>query len=489
MRSNFGKDIDLDLSDPDKERAEGYFPVRLLFGGAETVTWLFAMDDKDVASQFHASVVQPAGTYNIPAIELDTATSKAAVATVFEKVNTGGLALNVFELLTATFAGDKAYYDEHGEDFRLNDDWRETELKFAGYPALSAVENTDFLQAVTMLTTLQRNRADTSDRRPAVSAKREDVLKIDLSDYLKWRDPLREAFIWASTFLADLHIFDERFLPYPKQLVPLAAIKVELGKDADLIGVRNRLAQWYWCGILGELYGSAIETRFVRDVEQVPDWARQVAGAPMPKTVQDANFVEYRLHSLRTRGAAAYKGIYALLLGNGAHDWMKGQALDKVQYVNLAVDIHHIFPQKWCLDNKIDDERRESIVNKTPLSAETNRTIGGSAPADYLKVIEKKAGIDADHVDDLLRTHLVDPEALRDTDFAAHFARRRESLVELVEKAIGKPVQRDVNTGELEETLERFEQSNLAVLEDFEDWETVDASVSAPDNSEPPSAG
>ncbi len=480
VRSNFGKDIDLDLSDADKERAEGYFPVRLLFAGAETVTWLFAMDDKNLASRFHASVVQPAGTYNIPAIELDTATSKSAVATVFEKVNTGGLALNVFELLTAAFAGDKAYYDEHGEDFRLNDDWRETELKFAGYPALSTVENTDFLQAVTMLTTLQRNHADTSDRRPAVSAKREDVLKIDLPDYLTWRDPLREAFIWAATFLADLHIFDERFLPYPKQLVPLAAIKVELGKDADLIGVRDRLVQWFWCGILGELYGSAIETRFVRDLEQVPAWARRQAGAAVPKTVQDANFVESRLHSLRTRLAAAYKGIYALLLGNGAHDWMKGQALDKVQYVNLAVDIHHIFPQKWCLDHQIDDERRESIVNKTPLSAETNRTIGGSAPADYLKVIEKKAGIDADRVGDLLKTHLADPEALRDTDFDAHFIRRREALVDLVEKAIGKSVQRDVSTGEPEETLEHFEQDNSAVAEDLADWAELAPSAPTP---------
>jgi hypothetical protein len=469
VRSNFGKDVDLDLSDVDKERAEGYFPVRLLFAGADTVTWLFAMEDKDLASRFHASVVQPTGTYNIPAIELDTATSKSAVATVFEKVNTGGLPLNVFELLTASFAGDKAYYDEHGEDFRLNDDWRETQLKFAGYPVLSAVENTDFLQAVTMLTTLQRNRADTSDRPPAVSAKREDVLKLELADYLTWRDPLREAFIWASTFLADLHIFDTRFLPYPKQLVPLAALKVELGKDADLIGVRDRLAQWYWCGIVGELYGSAIETRFVRDIEQVPGWARQESEAVIPKTVQDANFVESRLHSLRTRGAAAYKGIYALLLGNGAHDWMKGQALDKVQYVNLAVDIHHVFPQKWCLDNNIDDERRESIVNKTPLSAETNRTIGGSDPAVYLKLIEKKAGVDAERVDGLLRTHLVDPEALRASDFDAHFTRRREALVRLVEKAIGKTVQRDVSAGEPEETLDHFDENNAAVAEDHED--------------------
>jgi hypothetical protein len=152
---------------------------------------------------------------------------------------------------------------------------------------------------------------------------------------------------------------------------------------------------------------------------------------------------------------------------------MKSQALDKVQYVNLAVDIHHIFPKKWCLENNIDDERRESIVNKTPLSAETNRTIGGSAPADYLKVIEKKAGIDADHVDSLLKTHLVDPEAMRKTDFDAHFDRRREALVVLVEKAIGKPVQRDVSTGDAEadETLEHFEPDNAAVVEEFEPTE------------------
>src|SRR5690348_2923848 len=97
-----------------------------------------------------AAVIQPASSYAIPAIELDNATSKSAVATVFEKVNTGGLPLNVFELLTATFAGDKAYYDAHGTDFRLNDDWQETTAKFAAYPVLAAVENTDFLQAVTM---------------------------------------------------------------------------------------------------------------------------------------------------------------------------------------------------------------------------------------------------------------------------------------------------------------------------------------------------
>lgn len=95
--------------------------------------------------------------------------------------------------------------------------------------------------------------------------------------------------------------------------------------------------------------------------------------------MNDATFVESRLHSLRTRQAAAYKGIYALMLGHEARDWMEDKALDKVQYANLAVDIHHIFPKKWCDDHRIDDERRESIINKTAISAVTNRTIGGAA--------------------------------------------------------------------------------------------------------------
>lgn len=462
VRTNFGKDIVLDLSTGEKERAERYFPLRLLFGGAETVTWLFALDDKDQASKFHAQVVQPATTYNIPAIELDKSTNKSAVATVFEKVNTGGLALNVFELLTATFAGDKEYFDTHGTDFRLNDDWKETQSKFASYPVLGGLENTDFLQAVTLLTTLKRNRADKGPRPPAVSAKREDVLKLTLADYIEWVGPLREALVWASDFLADRHIFDRRFLPYPKQLVPLAVIKVQMGKSADLIGPRERIVRWFWCGIMGELYGSASETRFVRDLEQVPEWAAGTDGSPTPNTVQDATFVESRLHSLRTRNAAAYKGIYALLLANEARDWMEDKALDKVQYTTLAVDIHHIFPYAWCVQNQIDAEHRESIVNKTAIGAVTNRTIGGVAPSSYLQTIEKKAQIGTEQLDSLLAGHLVPAEQLRVDDFEGFFSERRELLCQLVSDAMNKAVPRDVDEGAAEEDSAQFETSEVA---------------------------
>jgi hypothetical protein len=454
IRTNFGKDIELDLSDHGRQRANGFFPLHLLYG--DYVSWLFELEDRELGKAFHERFIKPAATYDIPAIVLDENTDKAAVATVFEKVNIGGLPLNVFELLTAVFAGDADYYAATGEDFRLNDDWRETQLKWSSYQVLSAVENTDFLQAVTMLATRRRNLADSSGQPPAISAKREDVLKLTLNDYLHWREPLREAFIWAAAFLADRRIFTSRDIPYPKQLVPLAAIKVVLGKDAELIGTSERLVRWFWCGVLGELYGSAIETRFARDIELVPAWARDETPS-VPKTVQDANFVESRLHSLRRRNAAAYKGIAALVLDGGARDWMEDKALDKVQYVDLAVDIHHVFPQKWCNDNGIEDERRESIVNKTTISARTNRVIGGVAPATYLAGIESKAQITPEHLDDLVSTHLIPVESLRNNDFDSYFALRREALCQLVEKAIGKSVQRDIDQGDSEEGSAQFE--------------------------------
>jgi len=468
VRSNFNRRIDLDLSTEDKEREQGFFPVRLLFSN-DTVTWLFAMADKDQAGAFHTMVIKPVTTYTIPAIELNTSTTKSAVATVFEKVNTGGLPLNVFELLTATFAGDKKHFDEHGTDFRLNDDWVKTQKIIAGQKTLAGLENTDFLQAVTLLATRKRNLADTSPKPPAVSARREDILKLTLDDYLEWVDPLRDAFLWVADFLADRHIFTDKFLPYPKQLVPLAAIKVIMGGDADLLGQRERIIRWFWSGILGELYGSAIETRFVRDIEQVPSWARDGDGAAAPRTVQDANFVESRLHSLRTRNAAAYKGIYALLLANGARDWMKDKALDKAQYASLRVDIHHIFPKQWCRDHGVDDERRESIVNKSGIADETNRAIGGAAPSKYLERIEKKAHIDAVQLDALLEGHLVPSEHLRGDEFDGFFVKRRELLCTLVEDATGKPVQRDIDAGEGEETSAQFETSMVSESLDEED--------------------
>lgn len=441
IRTNFGRDIVLDLSTPEKARAAGYIPVTMLNQSAATLTWLAELPDKSLMLEVLNEIVTPFNKYTIPAIELDDETSKSAVTTVFEKVNTGGLALNVFELLTATFAGDREYFKKHGTDFRLVEDWRKTQEALKEYPALSVVKNTDFIQAVSLLAT--RKRSLEGSNRP-ITARRDDLLRLQLSDYLEWVEPLREAFRWTGRFLADHHIFEAKFMPYPTQLVPLAAIRVILGNRADLHGVRDRLDQWFWCGIMGELYGSTTETRFARDVEQVPVWALD-GSASTPRTVLDSTFAASRFLTLKTRLAAAYKGVYALLMSQGATDWMNRQQFGAVQYSNLAVDIHHIFPVKWCRDNGTDADLADSILNKTPLSASTNRAIGGAAPSKYLVKIESDSDQSPGQVNALLVSHLADPNKMRADDFDGFLRDRLTKLTGLVEEATGKSVQMDLD--------------------------------------------
>lgn len=140
---------------------------------------------------FHEGVVKAFVEYQVPTIELIKATPKEAVCQVFEKVNTGGVSLTVFELLTATYAAD---------DFNLREDWEKRRIAFNDHAVLDKVEETDFLQIVTLLATHDRRNAHLGaqvgeDKAPAVSCKRRDVLRLELDDCEKWADKATDGLI------------------------------------------------------------------------------------------------------------------------------------------------------------------------------------------------------------------------------------------------------------------------------------------------------
>ena len=149
----------------------------------------------------------------------------------------------------------------------------------------------------------------------------------------------------AAKFLNRQFIFTRGNVPYNTQLVPLAALYAELGKELEPANAQEKLERWFWCGIMGETYGSAVETQFANDLAQV---AHQVRGGAEPELLTQSNFVPERLLSLRTRNSAAYKGLYALQMKNGAADWHSGEPLSLADIHTKPIDIHHIFPKHWC---------------------------------------------------------------------------------------------------------------------------------------------
>ena len=368
LTSDFGRKVEMDLTTPNKEYAAKMFPLNIILDPAKTFQWEQAYlahygHEANISkeySDFKSRIVMPAFQYKIPVITLEKDTPKEAVCQVFENVNQGGVSLTVFELVTAIFAM---------EDFDLRQDWEHRVGTYFSGDLLNVVTSTDFLTACTLLAAYQG--------KGTVSCKKKDVLNLKLTDYKAYADALCEGFREAADLLAEERIFARREIPYTTQLIPLAVLCTLLLEKNQIksSNVKQRIKQWYWCGVFGELYGSANETRYVNDVVGVMRW---LDGGELPKTVQDAYFNAPRLLLLRTRQSAAYKGVMALILKHGSKDFISGQDMDFTQFKAANIDIHHIFPRSYCIKGGLPEEKWDSVINKTPISYITNREIGGA---------------------------------------------------------------------------------------------------------------
>jgi hypothetical protein len=440
---DFRGEVIEDYSDPKTEYEACLFPLSRAF---DSDAWEDGfgehhedhVDGKERARLFRTFRNQVLGAfraYQVPIIELKQEAEREAVCQVFENVNTGAVPLNVFELLTATYAA---------ASFDLRGHWASCKQGLSDplvHRLLADVSSTDFIQAVTLVSTRHR-RAAALDRgiepsnAPRVGCRRIDMLDLTLDDYRRFAPLVVKGLRTAARFLYSQKLFEAKYLPYGSQLIPLAAIFAELGEDAEHSDAQAKISQWYWCGVFGELYGGSTETRFAADLPEVVEWVR---GAPMrPRTVDECQFASSRLSTLRTRNSAAYKGLYAQLLAAGATDWLTGKAVDVDTYFGESLDIHHIFPKRWCEEQGIDPKVYNGIANKTPLSSRTNRKVGGNAPSKYLSTL----GSD-EVVDRALRTHLVDPTLLRSDDFERFISARKEALLRVIEQGTGKPCYRD----------------------------------------------
>ena len=431
ITSTFGRIVEKDLSTRQNEFKHKMFPLNIILDSSEEQKWqneyyAYYSYNASVIQQFtilFTKIIMPTQKYAMPVILLDKETPKEAVCQVFENVNTGGVSLTVFELVTAIFAMD---------DFHLREDWeKRKEESFSG-DMLNVVTATDFLTSLTLLASFKTGGT--------VSCKKKDALALKLEDYKKYADSLCKGFACADKLLQEERIFSSRDLPYSTQLIPLAAICTVLmeGNRIYTTTVKNKVKQWYWCGVFGELYGSANETRYANDITQVINWITN--NGELPKTVTDFFFNPTRLLSLQSRQSAAYKGIMALVLKNHARDFISGAEMDFSTYSAERIDIHHIFPKDYCINRNYEKSKWNSIVNKTPISASSNREIGGVAPSTYLEKLEKKGSVLPSDLDGYVETHWINHTMLRNDEFQSFIIDRAKKLLSAIETATGRTI-------------------------------------------------
>lgn len=458
LTANIGRDVILDLSKAEYEYEKLMFPLNIVFSVEKINQWMLGFLNHyqsesaiylTLYNEFYNRVISKIIAYKIPVIYLTKDTSNDAVCQIFENVNTGGIPLNVFELVTACFAmGAKNI-----EPKNLREEWKAIKNTFSKRKddILSQVDGTNFLTSMTLLTTYTKSQY--GDKTTARCKKR-DVLKLRLEDFEKYKSVLTSAFMRAADFLVHQGVYSNTDLPYSSQLIPLAAIYAFDSLHGNKLALqpnKEKLAQWYWCGVMGEQYGGANEARFALDVIGVFRW---IDGGELPDTVSRANFQATRLLSMQTRNSAAYKGIMALILRDSPLDFMTHEKMDVANYLDEKTDIHHIFPYDYCLKQEYPIKKFNSVVNKTPIYASTNRSIGGRAPHEYIQTMFNK-GLNETQVIEAITSHKIDYQLLITDNFYDFIINRARKLLDSIEKAMGKAV----SGRDSEETIKEFGES------------------------------
>jgi hypothetical protein len=342
------------------------------------------------------SAVTAFQTFEAPLVELprvddDDSESIGRVCAIFEKLNSTGVDLSVYDLLTA-----RLY--RHG--IRLHDLWDEATTTHERLRTWSEGKADTHKFGVLVLRTLALLRG--LDPKPRIL--------IDLSpagfddDWRRAAAAIERALELLTLVGRDgFGVFAEKWLPGFGLIPILAALRTEI--DDRNLGDQERaqLRRWYWSNVFMERYSSAVESKSRKDyLEMTRHWFED---GPEPEMFREArNWIGgagFRVRDSASYASSLYSGIFCLLALSNARDWRRGEDI-RLQ----ELQDHHIFPRAYLKRHDIVNKTKvNSIANRTLISNETNGRISDKAPADYLSDQDVFPSGDRD---DLLGPHFID---------------------------------------------------------------------------------
>lgn len=382
-----------------------------------------------------------ANQYEIAYIELDRNLEPHKVCDIFTQINSRGVRLDVFDLINALL---------NPKGLQLKHLWRESAQR------LDFVEtgrmNVYILQVMSILLQGycspkylyyllpgQERKVRETD-----NSLRKEILVQDINDFKqRWTDAVDslQRAIELLRHPQEFGAISSKYLPYVSILPAFAALQTaarELPPNRQL-DAQRKIRHWYWASVFTNRYSGSVESMSARDYLDVKAWFENDAAKPALISEFKGRFKALDLRSETKRGTSVYNGIFNLLVLSGARDWMTGNV---PQYGDL--DDHHIIPKAWGKDHGINREI-DSILNRTPLTADTNRrVINERLPNIYLPEMIAANGEPAVRV--ILESHFISPAAFdilqRDPfgpkDFDAFIIERQRTLQKAIEDLLIK---------------------------------------------------
>lgn len=408
--------------------------------------------------------------YQIAFIELDEELPIDKVCDIFTQINSRGIRLDVFDLINALLK-------PKGLQLKLM--WRKSasRLEFVDTEKM----NVYILQVMSILTQAYCSPkylyyllpGQEKQVREPDGTRRKEVLVNNTDDFeKKWNIAVSsiEKAIKILKHPQEYGVSSSQYLPYVSIIPVFSALQnqIEDIPYEEKLNAQRKLRHWYWASVFTNRYSGSVESTSARDFISIKNWLNKKEAEPSLLFEFKSRFRNLELRKETKKGTSVYNGIFNLLVIKGARDWITGNIP-----LNGSIDDHHIVPSSWGREN-IPGNLIHSILNRTPLSAETNRdVINDKLPNEYLPKLISANG--KEEVEKILDSHFISTKALdillripfTPEDFEEFIIERQKTIFDAIENLLIKerldlkPIIR-----ELDENVESIELSLRKLIND-----------------------
>jgi hypothetical protein len=368
----------------------------------------------NVLRQFMVPIVE------VPKVRADDPEGIAEVCAIFEKMNSTGVPLSVYDLLTA-----RLYI--YGID--LHALWQEALERHSALAEFSGGEPDAYGVFALRIIALMRGHEVKS--KTLINLSPEQFVE-DWRVAAEWLDKALRRM--SSTADGGFGVFDQKWIPYSTMISVLAALLWRIQRDRRGHPAYEAVRRWYWGSVFLERYAGAVESTAYSDYLDIARVFEDPQHQPAVFIEAADSLVNNESYSIRdvARRNAVYRGVMNLVALRGAKDFRTGDAIEF-----HLLDDHHIFPRAYLRkaggadgEQQYSDGDINTIVNRTLISSETNRKISRSKPATYFeKVIPRGKAAD------IMSSHFIDEaatDAMLNNDYDAFVEHRERCVLERI---------------------------------------------------------
>lgn len=357
-------------------------------------------------------------TFQIPIAELPDSVNLQQVCEIFNVLNTTGTKVSTFDLI------HNLIFSDTDGDFNLRELFKKYQEELPSLQYLLDFDRPEFFcQTVTGCYISypkdeRKSRKRAADKEDVSSIKGGDLIDTPTSFYQEFSDEIVRVDTYCSQLFSDILNGEYKLkeLPYPVSTVIYLALRwmrdyvIEEHERFSITDLNKLYKAFFWRNVLSQRYDQGFLTLFSSDLNKLTETLKT------PYDPSDlANEYNKSLNELFTednpilplekvkelvmdgevRGALK-QALSIFLYSNTRNDIISKKHLNRATTdKNNKVELHHIFPGKWCSDNhahhpifEINEEIVNSIANLVPMTAESNKKWQTRSPATAIQDFE-----------------------------------------------------------------------------------------------------